>query len=248
MIRIEREGAVQVLTIDRPEKKNALTGEMYAAMAEALEASNTNNELRVNVILGQPEVFTAGNDIGDFLKSSVGGNIEGAPVVRFLRALGNNEKPLVAGVDGLAIGVGTTVLFHCDMVLASARSLFKTPFIDLGLVPEAGSSLLGPRLMGHARAFELLCLGQSFDAARAREAGIVNHIVGEDELKARTLEIAQAIAEKPTEAMRLSRDLLIGGRAELKERIEAEIRIFAERLTSKEAFAAFSAFMAKSKR
>lgn len=248
MIRIEREGAVQILTIDRPEKKNALTGEMYAAMAEALETANKNDELRVNVILGQPEVFTAGNDIGDFLKSSAGGNIEGAPVVRFLRALGNNEKPLVAGVDGLAIGVGTTVLFHCDMVVASARSLFKTPFIDLGLVPEAGSSLLGPRLMGHARAFELLCLGQSFDAARAREAGIVNHIVGEDELKARTLEIAQAIAEKPTEAMRLSRDLLIGGRAELKERIEAEIRIFAERLTSKEAFAAFSAFMAKSKR
>ncbi len=175
------------------------------------------------------------------------GEMTDAPVVRFLRALGACEKPIVAGVDGLAIGVGTTMLFHCDMVFATPRSLFKTPFLDLGLVPEAGASLLGPQRMGHARAFELLCLGEGFDAERAREAGLVNHVVGEEELTSRVIVTAKAIASKPAEAMRLSRGLLVGDREALRARMEEEIKLFAGRLKSKEAMDAFTAFMSRSK-
>lgn len=247
MIEIERSEGVQVATLNRPEKKNALTGEMYLALAEALEAGNGDDALRCHVIFGQPGAFTAGNDIGDFLKYAMAGEMTDAPVVRFLRALGACEKPIVAGVDGLAIGVGTTMLFHCDMVFATPRSLFKTPFLDLGLVPEAGASLLGPQRMGHARAFELLCLGEGFDAQRAREAGIVNHIVEEAELADRVMATATAIAEKPAEAMRISRGLLAGDRVALRARMEEEIQLFAARLKSKEAMDAFTKFMSRSK-
>ncbi|MBA5776343.1 crotonase/enoyl-CoA hydratase family protein [Stappia sp. F7233] len=247
MIRVERRGRVGLLTLDRPQKKNALTGEMYAGLAEALEAGNGDETLGCHVIAGQPGAFTAGNDIADFLQSAMGGDMSGAPVIRFLRALVGCEKPIVAAVDGLAIGVGTTLLFHCDMVFATEASLFKTPFLDLGLVPEAGASLLGPQRMGHARAFELLCLGEGFSAERAREAGIVNHIVAAEDLLPRAIETAEAIAAKPAEAMRISRSLLMGDRTALRERMEEEIRLFAERLTSREAMAAFTAFMQKSK-
>lgn len=247
MIRVERRGRVGVVTLDRPQKKNALTGAMYDGLAEALEAGNGDETLGCHVIAGQPGAFTAGNDIADFLQSATGGDISGAPVVRFLRALAACEKPIVAAVDGLAIGVGTTMLFHCDMVFATEGSLFKTPFLDLGLVPEAGASLLGPQRMGHARAFELLCLGEGFSAERAREAGFVNHIVTAEDLLPRAVGAAEAIAAKPAEAMRISRALLVGDRGALRARMEEEIRLFAERLTSREAMAAFTAFMQKSK-
>jgi enoyl-CoA hydratase/carnithine racemase len=244
MIELERDGTVQVIRLNRPSKKNALTGEMYEALAGALEAGNTDDGIRAHLLLGVPGAFTSGNDIGDFLGFAMsGGGMQDAPVVRFLRALAQCEKPLVAGVDGLAIGVGTTLLFHCDMVFASPRAVFRTPFLDLGLVPEAGASLLAPRAMGHARAFELLCLGEPFDPVQAKAAGFVNHIVPEEELEARALAAAQAIAAKPAEAMRLSRALLVGDREELRARMEEEIRLFSERLASDEARAAFAAFM-----
>ncbi|MCX2723702.1 crotonase/enoyl-CoA hydratase family protein [Roseibium salinum] len=246
MILKSKDDGVQILRLDRPEKKNALTGAMYSDLAEALETGNTDDGIRCHLICGLPEVFTAGNDIGDFLQYAGKSGMDDMPVVRFLRALVRNEKPLVAAVDGLAIGVGTTLLMHCDMVFASPRSLFRSPFVDLGLVPEAGSSLLGPQLMGHARAFELLCLGNAFSAQKAAEAGLVNEVV-EGDVDAAGLECAKEIAAKPPEAMALSRKLLRGDTGKLSERVEEEIRIFATRLTSPETIAAFQAFMTKKK-
>lgn len=245
MIRRSLQDGVQTLRLERPEKKNALTGEMYDDLSEALEAGNANPDIRCHLICGQPGVFTAGNDIGDFLSYAGKSGLTNAPVARFLRALLNNEKPLVASVDGIAIGIGTTLLLHCDMVFASPRAHFRSPFVDLGLVPEAGSSLLGPKLMGHVRAFELLCLGNGFSADRALLAGLVNEIV-EGDVDAAALDCARAIAAKPPEALAISRKLLRGDRAELSARMEEEIRIFAERLGAPETIAAFEAFMSKS--
>lgn len=246
MIRKSLEDGVQILRLDRPEKKNALTGAMYTDLAGALEAGNTDPDIRCHLICGQPEVFTAGNDIGDFLHYAGRVAVTETPVVRFLRALVRTEKPLVASIDGLAIGVGTTLLMHCDMVFASPRAFIRSPFVDLGLVPEAGSSLLGPQLMGHARAFELLCLGNPLTAEKAERLGLVNEIVAEnvDEM---ALNCAKQIAAKPPEAMALSRKLLKGDTAALSERVEEEIRIFADRLTAPETIAAFQAFMSKKK-
>ncbi len=246
MIRITRQDGVQILRLDRPDKKNALTGAMYTDLAEALERGNTDPDIRCSLICGQPEVFTAGNDIGDFLQYAGKSGMTETPVVRFLRALVRNEKPLVASIDGIAIGVGTTLLMHCDMVFASPRALIRSPFVDLGLVPEAGSSLLGPQLMGHARAFELLCLGNAFSAEKALRAGLVNEVV-EGDVDAAALACAREIAAKPPEAMALSRKLLRGDTEALFERVEEEIRIFASRLSAPETIAAFQAFMSKKK-
>ncbi len=246
MILITREDGVQILRLDRLEKKNALTGTMYTDLAEALERGNSDTEIRCHLICGAPEVFTAGNDIGDFLQYAGKSGMSETPVVRFLRALVRNEKPLVASVDGIAIGVGTTLLMHCDMVFASPRALIRSPFVDLGLVPEAGSSLLGPQLMGHQRAFELLCLGNAFSAEKAMRAGLVNEVV-EGDVDAAALACAREIAAKPPEAMALSRKLLRGDTKALSERVEEEIRIFASRLSAPETIAAFQAFMSKKK-
>ncbi len=243
MIQKSLEEGVSTLRMNRADKKNALTGEMYAVLAEALEAGNSDDAVRCHLICGQPGVFTAGNDIADFLKYAGGGDLSNTPVIRFLRALARNEKPLVAAVDGLAIGVGTTLLMHCDMVFATPGAIFKTPFVDLGLVPEAGSSVLGPRIMGHARAFELLCLGETFDAGRAENAGLVNRVV--EDADAVALDCARAIAAKPPEAMAISRRLLRGDRSALNAAIEEEARIFGERLSSPETISAFQAFMTK---
>jgi enoyl-CoA hydratase/carnithine racemase len=244
MIRKSLENGVQTLRLDRLEKKNALTGAMYTDLADALERGNGDDEVRCHLICGQPEVFTAGNDIGDFLQYAGRSGLPDTPVVRFLRALVKNEKPIVASVDGIAIGVGTTLLMHCDMVFASPRALMRSPFVDLGLVPEAGSSLLGPQLMGHAHAFELLCLGNAFSAEKALQVGLVNEVLDEGVEEA-ALACAEAIAAKPPEALALSRKLLRGDTQELSERVEEEIRIFASRLSAPETIAAFQAFMSK---
>ncbi|MTI42708.1 enoyl-CoA hydratase/carnithine racemase [Roseibium hamelinense] len=243
MITQSTEDGVRTLRLDRPEKKNALTGEMYTALAEALESGNTDESIRCQLIWGHPGAFTGGNDIGDFLKFAGKVEMSETPVLRFLRALARNETPLVAAVDGVAVGVGTTLLMHCDMVFAAPNAIIRSPFVDLGLVPEAGSSLLGPALMGHARAFELLCLGRPFSAQKAYEVGLVNEI--EDDVYAAALSCAKEIAAKPPEAMRLSRQLLRGDTEILAERVEAEAKIFAERLTSPETVSAFQAFMMK---
>lgn len=240
-------GAVQTLRFARPEKKNALTSAMYGALAKALEAANGDDGIAVNLLLGSPGIFTAGNDIGDFMRIAAAGHGLGASILRFLRALATSEKPLVAGVDGAAIGIGTTLLMHCDHVVVSGRSVFMTPFVDLGLVPEAASSLIAPRLMGHVRAFELLVMGKEFSAGAALDAGLVNRVVDPDALEDTASEAAAAIAAKPRRAMLMARRLIKGDPEDILARIDAEAECFAERLTSREAQAAFTAFMQKGK-
>jgi enoyl-CoA hydratase/carnithine racemase len=245
-VEISREGAVQILRLNRPEKKNALTAAMYAALAEALNRANANDEVAVTVIFGQPGAFCAGNDIADFLAASQGGAFRQG--LGFLNALVECDKPLFAAADGPAVGIGTTLMFHCDMVFASPRAVLQTPFVDLGLVPEAGSSLLGPRVLGRARAFELLVMGAPWPAEQAKEAGLINAVVPSKELESTTLEAAEALAKKPREAVRLARRLLRGDRGALKSRIEEEGALFLERIRSEEAAAAFAAFLKKSAR
>lgn len=244
MIRISLEDGVRTLRLDRPEKKNALTRQMYSDLAGALETGNDDENVRCHLICGQPDVFTSGNDIGDFLQYAGKVDMSETEVVRFLRALVCNQKPLVASLDGITVGVGATLLMHCDMVFASPNTVISSPFVDLGLVPEAGSSLLGPQIMGHARAFELLCLGRKFSAEKAQAAGLVNEIADGD-VDADALACAREIATKPPEAMAISRKLLRGDTTGLAERVEEEARIFATRLTAPETIAAFQAFMSK---
>ena len=243
-VEIAVQGAVQTVRLNRVEKKNALTGEMYKALAEALRAGDANDSVAVTVIFGQPGIFCAGNDMMDFLAAGQGG--EGAlHGFTFLQALADREKPLIAAVDGPAVGIGTTLTLHCDLVFASPRAVFQTPFVNLGLVPEAGSSLLGPMVMGHRRAFELLVMGEPFTADRAKEAGIVNRVVPPEALESTAMTAAEALAAKPREAVRISRRLLKGDFAALKSRMEQEGALFLERIKSKEAMAAFEAFLRK---
>jgi enoyl-CoA hydratase/carnithine racemase len=243
-VRIDRHGAIRVLRFDRAEKKNAITDAMYEKLAEALDEASRDDGIGACVFLGSPGVFTAGNDIADFLNGMSGGGL-GAPVLRFLRALATCDRPLFAGVDGQAVGVGATLLLHCDYVLATPQALFRTPFTQLGLVPEAASSLLGPRLLGHAPAFELLVMGRDLDAQAAKDAGLVNAIVPQDELEDRIIEAAGKLAAMPRQAVLASRRLLKGDPAEILARIDQEAALFAERLASREAQAAFAAFMQK---
>ena len=173
------------------------------------------------------------------------GERDSMDVFDFLEAIIMSEKPLLAGVDGLAIGVGTTMLMHCDYVLASDHSAFSTPFVDLGLVPEAGSSLIAPRIMGHQKAFELLAMGAKWSGEEARQAGLVNAVVPAEELEKAALGAALALAAKPPEALAISRKLIRGDRSDVLARMKEEAVLFGERLQSDEAKAAFMAFMAK---
>lgn len=243
-------GGVSTIRFARPEKKNAILGPMYAAMVSAMTAAENDDGIGAHLFLGSPGVFTAGNDLGDFMARAQAAAGTGAspldgPVLDFLRLLPHVEKPMVAAVDGLAIGIGTTLLMHCDLVYASPGALLQTPFLDLGLVPEAGSSLLGPRLIGHQRAFEMLVLGEAYSAERAREAGLVTAIVPTDTLEETALAAAGKLAAKPRQALIASRRLLRGDPRALSDAIETEARIFAERLASAEAKAAFARFFSR---
>jgi enoyl-CoA hydratase/carnithine racemase len=243
-IEVTVKGAVQTVRLSRIEKKNALTSEMYKALSDALKASDADDSVLVTVVLGQPGIFCAGNDMADFLAAAQ----QGASALHgltFIKTLAEREKPLIAAVDGPAVGLGTTLMFHCDLVFASPRAVFLTPFVNLGLVPEAASSLLGPQLMGHARAFELLVMGEPFTADRAKEAGLVNHVVPPEALESTAMTAAEALAAKPREAVALARRLLKGDPALVKKRMEEESILFLERLKSKEAIAAFEAFLHK---
>lgn len=244
-IEVQRDGAVQILRFARPQKKNALTGAMYAALSEAIESGDADGGIAAHAIFGAPGVFTAGNDLGDFLATAKGTGGLGGEVMRFIRLLPKIRKPLLAGVDGKAVGIGATLLFHCDLVYATPDSEISAPFLDLGLVPEAGSSILAPRLMGYQRAFELLVLGAAFPAERARESGLINHVVSADQLEQTVLNAAKKIAAKPPEALHLARRLLRGDVADVIGRIEEEALLFQKRLQSPEALEAVSAFFEK---
>jgi enoyl-CoA hydratase/carnithine racemase len=232
--------------MNRPDKKNAITRAMYGAMASALAVGDADSTLRVNVILGVPGVFSSGNDLNDFMAVATGAD-GGSEVYDFLTALARTEKPLISGVDGIAVGIGTTINFHCDLTFATPRTEFRTPFIDLGLVPEAGSSLLGPALLGRQQAFALLGLGTGFSAERAKAAGLIYEVVPEDDLEKIVMTAAEAIAAKPPEALKIARNLMLGDRDALVERIRIEGEHFRARLKSEEARAAFIAFMSRKK-
>lgn len=243
-ILIERQGAVQVIRINRPEKKNALTRAMYGAMAEALRAGDRDETVRCHAILGVPGSFSAGNDMTDFMVIASGGK-GGEEVFQFLLALAELEKPLVSGVDGIAVGIGMTINLHCDLTFASSRTIFRTPFVDLGIVPEAASTLLVPPVVGRQQAFAILALGEAIPAQRALELGLIYKVVDEAEVEESALAAAAVIASKPPQAMRISRDLLLGDRKVVVDRILLEGKHFTERLTSDEARAAIMAFMSR---
>ena len=245
-IQIERDGAVQIIRMNRPEKKNALTRAMYTTMREAIVGGDADASIRAHVFLGVPGAFSSGNDLQDFMAFATTGNM-GSEVFDFLIALAGAKKPILAGVDGLAIGIGSTIHFHCDLTFATPQSFFKTPFVDLGLVPEAGSSLLGPALMGHQKAFAFLAMGEGLNAVEAKEAGLVYRLVETEELESTVLKVATEIAAKPPEAMQISRDLLRMPRGSVVERISLEARHFSERLRSEEARNALMAFLTRKK-
>lgn len=236
--------AVQVIRLNRPEKKNAITRAMYATMARALRSGDRDPAIRAHVLLGLPGAFSAGNDMRDFMAYAEGGAL-GHEVVDFLKALAMVEKPILSGVDGLAIGVGATMHLHCDLTFATARAEFRTPFVDLALVPEAASSLLAPRIMGHQRAFALLAAGASFSAEAARDAGLVCKIVEGAALEDTVFEAALALARKPPRALKIARDLMRGPRDEIIARIDEEVAHFSAQLRTDEARAALEAFLTR---
>lgn len=243
-VEIVRDGGVLVLTLARPDKKNALTGAMYDALTAALLTADREKDIGAIVIRGSGGCFTAGNDIADFLHHAGAG--EAMPAFRFVKAIAACQTPLVAAVEGVAVGIGTTLVFHCDLAYAAPDAKFRMPFVDLGLVPEAGSSLLAPQRFGAAKAAEFLLLGDAFDAAEAQRLGLVNAVVASDRLQAHALEQAKRLAAKPRAALAATRRLLRGDHAALMARIDEEARLFADAMASVEARAAFQTFLARS--
>ncbi len=244
-IAVTDDGAVRIIRMNRPEKKNALTLEMYAGMTRALREADQTDAIRCVMFAGAPGAFCAGNDITDFLKAASSGIDPHA--FEFLNALARGQKPMVAAVGGVAIGIGTTLLFHCDHVVAGAGATFSTPFLKLALLPEAASTLLAPMRMGYARAFSLLVMGRPLTAAEARDAGLVNTVVDDAAVENAALQAAQEIAALPPKTVALTRGLMRGHRDEIIQRIEAESMHFKDLLKSDEARAAFEAFLARKK-
>lgn len=240
------EGAVRIIRMNRPEKKNALTLAMYSDMIDAMHQADQRDSIRCLLFAGAPGAFCAGNDVADFLKAA-GGGFDLRVLVDFLHALAHNRKPLVAAVGGVAVGIGTTMLLHCDHVVAGADATLSTPFLKLGLIPEAGSTLLAPMRMGHARAFSLLVMGRPLTAEQAREAGIVNAVVDAAAVDVVALKAAQEIAALPPRAVAVARDLMRRYRDDVIEQIDAEVAHFEDLLRSEEARAAFEAFLARKK-
>ena len=245
LIIVTDDGPVRTVRMNRPDKKNALTLAMYDAMASGIEDMRLNEGLRCLLIAGSPSVFCAGNDIAEFLTMTGEGGALAAPILRFLNALARCEVPLVAAVQGNAVGIGTTMLMHCDHVVASSEARFATPFVSLGLVPEAASSLIAPRLMGHARAFSLLVMGRPLSADEAKAAGLVNTVVAAEAVEAEAMKAAREIAALPPQSVLASRRLMRGSPDEIVARIAEEAELFRTRLQSSEARAAFEAFLTR---
>jgi enoyl-CoA hydratase/carnithine racemase len=239
----------RVITMRRPEKKNAVTHEMYRAMSEAIDSAQNNPDVRCFIITGGSGVFTAGNDVDDFLDHGTShvDMSRATNAVKFLHSLAHNAKPIIAAVDGIAVGIGTTMLFHCDYVLASKTATFSTPFMRLGLIPEAASSLLMPRTIGYQRAFAMLVMGRTIDADAAHEAGFVNEVVAPGHTEAEARKVAREICDLPAEAVAMTLKLLKLPPEDMTRRIDQESHLFGERMRSKEAVAAFKAFFSRKK-
>ena len=240
-----RDGVLRI-EIDRPDKKNALTAAMYQAMADAIKAAEADHKVRVLLIHGKVDLFTAGNDLQDFLDNPP--RDDNRPVFQFLYGISQAQKPIVAAVAGPAVGIGTTMLLHCDLVYAAPNARLQLPFVNLGLVPEAASSLLLPALIGYQRAAELLLLGESFTAQTAKEIGLVTEVVPEEQLFDTAMAQAKKLARKPAASLRLTKRLMKQGQmAAVEQRIKLEASHFGERLDSPEAKEAFTAFLEKRK-
>jgi enoyl-CoA hydratase/carnithine racemase len=246
LIRSETKDRVARVRFDRADKKNAITAEMYAMLGAALAAADADPQARAVVLHGSADCFTAGNDVADFLKAP---RTPGASPARALfDALPRMKKPVVAAVGGPAVGIGTTMLLHCDFVYAAPNARFQLPFVPLGIVPEFGSTLLLPLIAGYQRAARLLLLGQPFTAQQAYEAGIVTEVIAQEKLLDHSLEVARELASLPPESIRLTKRLMKAPHAEaLAATIDQETRIFTERLASPEAKEALSAFLEKRK-
>ncbi|MBA3511420.1 enoyl-CoA hydratase [Sphingomonas sp.] len=248
---IESGGGVLAVTLVRPERRNAITVAMYSALADAIGQAQQDPSLRLITLRGEGEDFTAGNDLADFLAAMPRdgpGDGDEIAVWRLLRALAVNELPVIAAVHGNAIGIGTTVLLHCDFVLAEEGTRFSLPFVDLGLVPEAASSLLLPSLAGRRRAARYLLLAEPFGPEEAVEWGLVTRVVPTGGLDQAVSETVAALLAKPAEALRLTQKLLRhGSRDEMLERFELENGHFSERLQSAEVKEAITAFFEKRK-
>lgn len=242
---------VTTLEIARPEKKNALTVAMYQAMTDALVAAKADGTVRAVLITGQPGIFTSGNDIEDFMSRGTGGGGAGSednesPVFKFMRALLDCDKPVVAAVTGAAIGIGTTLLLHCDFVYVSDEARLAMPFVGLGLVPEFASSLLVPQLMGNRRAAEKLLLGDPFTPEQAVECGIANAVLPASEVVNHARRVAERFHALPPGAVREAKQLMRTPQRELVlQTIRTEGELFAKRLRSPEAMEAFQAFFQK---
>jgi enoyl-CoA hydratase/carnithine racemase len=240
---IERRGPHLRLVLNRPERRNAITVAMYAALADAITAAQDDAELRVITLEGEGVDFTGGNDLVDFMQSVPQSAQTDIPVWRLLRALATNHLPLIAAVHGNAIGIGTTMLFHCDLVVAAEGTRFKMPFTELGLVPEAASSLILPRLAGRQLAAKYLLLGEAFGVDEAERFGLVTHRAAATDLQATLDQFVATLLSRPPEALRLTQRLLRGtSHDEMLERMELENGHFSERLTSTEVRDAISAF------
>jgi len=242
---VARRDGVMCITMNRPNRKNALTGAMYDKMTASLEEADDNDAIRAVFLEGSGGSFTAGNDLADFLAAASGGAEPRA--TPFIRKIALIDKPLVAAVDGVAVGVGVTLLFHCDLAYAAPTSTFRMPFVDFGLVPEAGSSVTVPARIGIAKASEFLLLADGFDAAEACRLGIVNAVIPVGELADTAFDAARRLAAKPVAALRATRRLIRGDRAHILAAMDRENTAFTAALASMEARAAFEAFLGKAK-
>ncbi|HYV74607.1 MAG TPA: enoyl-CoA hydratase [Candidatus Binatia bacterium] len=246
-ITTELKADVLRITINRPEKKNALTMAMYTALAEAIEQGDMNPDVKVVLLHGDGDSFTAGNDLQDFMANPWTGN-ELPPACRFMFAVARATKPVIAAVHGSAVGIGVTILLHCDLVYAAGDATLMMPFVNLGIVPEAGSTVLVPLLIGHQRAAELFMLSAPMTAQRAYELGFVNAVVPLDKLMETALGAAQAVAEKPLAALRATKALMKKPwAAAVEQAMQEELKVLSERLTSPECREALMAFLQKRK-
>lgn len=245
-IAVRRDGAVCAIAIERPAKKNAITAEMYDAFAAAIREAEADEGVRVMLVHGTAEAFTAGNDLEDFLQRPPTG--EDSPVFRYISAMSRAQKPIVAAVNGLAIGIGTTLLLHCDVVYAASDARFSLPFASLGVVPEFASSYLLPLVAGHARAAEMLMLAEPFDAERAREAGIVSRVLPPEEILPAAWKAARRIASLPPQSIRLTKSLMKRAHAAaVQEQLRLEGEHFRRMLGEPAAREALQAFLQKKK-
>lgn len=246
-VQVERNDSILAITLARPERRTAITVAMYAALADAIESAAGDASIRVITVRGEGPDFAAGNDLADFLAADQRGDGE-IPVWRLLRAIATCETPIVAAVHGNCVGIGTTMLLHCDLVVADETARFSLPFVDLGLVPEAASSLLLPRLAGRRFAARYLLLCEPFGAEEARDIGLASHIAPAGGATEELGRIVTALLAKPPEALRRTQHLLRhGARDEILERMRLEGDEFAERLASDEVKSAIAAFFARRK-